>query len=219
MMKWVAILALTVVAFSQVAYAQSQPMTSTLYQTYNITAAQVGFGQCNESAPVVLTTPGKFTLTGAPLTQLTDAQAQATIVDGIWFGGGMGLASNFQVVGNCSVLQLTANGGHGTTIYTGPVPLAPNGCTGAWYNSTSYLHLFVSITNTGFGWSVSLPLVPTVRAQTSCNGGYQYCPLATAVTCASALSMPTVLNPDGTPAPVQAPATKTQSVQTNASSG
>jgi len=63
----------------QVAYAQSQPMTSTLYQTYNITAAQVGFGQCNESAPVVLTTPGKFTLTGAPLTQLTDAQAQATI--------------------------------------------------------------------------------------------------------------------------------------------
>ena len=48
-------------------------------------------------------------------------------VDGIWFGGGPGLASNFQVVGNCSVLQLTANGGHGTTIYTGPVPLAPNG--------------------------------------------------------------------------------------------
>ncbi len=62
----------------QVASAQSQPMTSSLYQTYNATAAQVGFGQCNESSPVVLTTPGKFTLQGEPLTQITDAQAQAT---------------------------------------------------------------------------------------------------------------------------------------------
>ena len=50
-------------------------------------------------------------------------------VDAIWFGGSIGAASNFQVVGNCSAMQLTANGGHGTTIYTGPVPLAPNGCT------------------------------------------------------------------------------------------
>lgn len=50
-------------------------------------------------------------------------------VDAIWFGGSIGAADNFQVVGNCSALQLTANGGHGTTIYTGPVPLAPNGCT------------------------------------------------------------------------------------------
>jgi hypothetical protein len=219
MMKRVAILALTLVAFSQVASAQSQPMTSSLYQTYNATAAQVGFGQCNESSPVVLTTPGKFTLQGEPLTQITDAQAQATTVDGIWFGGGVGLASNFQVVGNCSVLQLTANGGHGTTIFIGPVPLAPNGCTGAWYNSTNYLHLFVSITNTGFGWSVSLPTKNTVRAQTSCNGGYQYCPLATAVTCETVLNMPTVLKPDGTPAPAQAPPTVSQSVQTIATSG
>ena len=49
-------------------------------------------------------------------------------VDAVWFGGGVGPALNFQVVGNCSVLQLTSNGGHGTTVYTGPVPLAPNGC-------------------------------------------------------------------------------------------
>ena len=66
----------------QVAAAQSQPLASTLYQTYNATAAQVGFGQCNESNPVVLTTPGAApakTLTGEPLTQLTDAEAQATM--------------------------------------------------------------------------------------------------------------------------------------------
>jgi len=52
----------------------------------------------------------------------------------------MGLASNFQVVGNCSVLQLTANGGHGTTIYTGPVPLAPNGCTVSPFTSAIHYH-------------------------------------------------------------------------------
>ena len=66
----------------QVAAAQSQPLVSSLYQTYNATAAQVGYGQCNESNPVVLTSPGAApakTLTGEPLIQLTDAEAQATI--------------------------------------------------------------------------------------------------------------------------------------------
>lgn len=49
-------------------------------------------------------------------------------MNAIWFGGQTGPALNFQIVGNCSALQLTSNGGHGTTFYTGPVPLAPRGC-------------------------------------------------------------------------------------------
>ena len=56
------------------------------------------------------------------------SSALVCAVDAVWFGGGVGPALNFQVVGNCSVLQLTSNGGHGTTVYTGPVPLAPSGC-------------------------------------------------------------------------------------------
>lgn len=58
-----------------------------------------------------------------------DLNTRLFAVDARWFGGTYGAASNFQIVSNCSVLQLTSNGGHGTTFYTGSVPDAPNGCT------------------------------------------------------------------------------------------
>lgn len=59
----------------QVASAQTAPLSSTLFQTYNATSGIVGFGQCNESSPIALTSPGPTTPTGDKLTQLSEADA------------------------------------------------------------------------------------------------------------------------------------------------
>ncbi len=126
----------------QGAAGQSEVLTSTLFSTYNLTSAQYGYSSCNDAgaAPMGVT---DSLLSEAQLAGIQGAVSQQYVrspshsiclwsccaVNSVWFNVPISSASSFDVVNNCSVLQLNVPNGYGTTIYTGPVPLKPDGCT------------------------------------------------------------------------------------------